>query len=186
MRAVESLARWPSPVLREPAEEVLIRECPSDVRGWLDTMEAVLDDLKALGADALAIAAPQVGVPKRLIAWKAGDRLEALVNPEVAEASDETVTDPEQCLSLLGPWDEAARCFGQGVVVQVERPARVVVEGRDWLGSRVRIEAEGLVARMLCHEIDHLDGLMTLDRVSRQVRREAVRRWAKLYPRQAA
>jgi peptide deformylase len=91
------------------------------------------------------------------------DPLTALVNPEVEWLSEELETAEEGCLSL------------PGVHVEVERHAQVRVRARDEVGKKLDIEAEGLEARVIQHEIDHLDGVLILDRISREARKEAMR-----------
>jgi peptide deformylase len=87
----------------------------------------------------------------------------ALVNPVIEWTSDELEPAEEGCLSL------------PGVHVEVERPARVRVRARDEHGEQLQVEAEGLTARVIQHEIDHLDGILILDRISREARKEAMR-----------
>jgi peptide deformylase len=91
------------------------------------------------------------------------DPLMALVNPVLSWTSEELEIAEEGCLSL------------PGVHVEVERPARVRVTAQDGDGDPLELEAEGLVARVIQHEIDHLDGVLILDRISRQARKEAMR-----------
>ena len=117
--------------------------------------------------DALGIglAATQVGVLHRVLVFQAyeDDPLTALVNPVLEWRSEELEAGMEGCLSL------------PGVHVEVERPVRVRVRAMDEMGDELEIEAEGLVARVIQHEIDHLDGILILDRISRQARKEAMR-----------
>jgi len=94
----------------------------------------------------------------------ADEPLVALANPAILEASDERETADEGCLSL----------GMASVVVPVERPVAVVVEGRTPAGEELRIDAEGLEARVLQHEIDHLDGVLTLERTTDEGRRRAL------------
>ena len=86
----------------------------------------------------------------------------ALVNPAFTETSDERVADDEGCLSL------------QGVVIPVERHERVIIEAKSVNGKDVRLELEGLAARVVQHELDHLDGILILDRTTADARREAL------------
>lgn len=102
-------------------------------------------------ADGVGLAAPQVGVPQRLIVVDAGEGTLHLVNPEVHEASGSEM-DSEGCLSLPG-------LYGY-----VERYSRVVVAGLDIKGKPRRIVASGRLARVLQHEIDHLDGILFVDK----------------------
>jgi peptide deformylase len=128
------------------------------------------EEVKRMGEimhDALGIglAATQLGVLHRVLVYKAyvDDPLTALVNPELEWVSEELDTAEEGCLSL------------PGVHVAVERPARVRARGQDETGKELAIDAEGLEARVIQHEIDHLDGVLILDRISREARKEAMR-----------
>ena len=91
-----------------------------------------------------------------------------VVNPVIEERSREKETDIEGCLSIPEIW------------VEVERHRWVVVSGRDPEGAPLRFEVSGRVARMMQHEIDHLDGVLMLDRTDRASRRRAMRRWREL------
>ena len=117
--------------------------------------------------DALGVglAATQLGVLHRVLVYRAypEDPLTALVNPVIEWRSEELEAAEEGCLSL------------PGVHVEVERPARVRVRAQDEHGEELEIEAEGLTARVIQHEIDHLDGVLILDRISREARKEAMR-----------
>ncbi len=117
--------------------------------------------------DALGVglAATQLGVLHRVLVFRAytDDPVTALVNPVLEWASDELELAEEGCLSL------------PGVHVEVERPAQVRVRAQDATGGELRIEAEGLEARVIQHEIDHLNGVLILDRISRAARKEAMR-----------
>jgi peptide deformylase len=93
----------------------------------------------------------------------------ALVNPRVVETGGEQVADDEGCLSL----------GAATVIVEVERPTTIVVEATSPEGEELRVEAEGLEARVIQHELDHLDGVLIIDRTSPEQRREAL---AKLRP----
>ncbi len=119
-------------------------------------------------APGVGLAAPQIGVMKRIIVFdltedKTG--LSAVCNPVILESSGECETEDEGCLSL------------PGITVPVERACKVTVEGMTLDGKALRIEAEGLTARMFQHEIDHLDGLLIIDRATREDRREALKRY---------
>jgi peptide deformylase len=116
-------------------------------------------------ANGVGLAGNQVGLLRRLLVFRP-DREDAepraLVNPAIVERSDETASDEEGCLSL-GP-----------LRVPVERNVRITVEGQDENGDAVRVEAESLEARILQHEIDHLDGVLIIDRTTPEARREAL------------
>ena len=117
-------------------------------------------------ANGVGLAAPPVGVLQRVLVYQASeeDDVTALVNPSVVENSEETATEEEGCLSLK----EAS------VVVEVERPTSIAVLGQSPAGDELRIEAEGLEARVLQHEIDHLGGTLIIDRTTDEQRRAAL------------
>jgi peptide deformylase len=151
----------------------------SVLRAEAEAVKAVDDELRALArdmfdtmyeADGVGLAANQVGVLKRLVVVdprEEGVTPMALVNPRVVSTGDETDRAEEGCLSIPGLRDV------------VERRATVVVEALDLDGEPIRIEAEGLLARVLLHEIDHLDGILFLDRVSPLKRKMALKKWKK-------
>jgi peptide deformylase len=128
-------------------------------------LEAQRMDELMQAALGIGLAATQVGILHRVLVYRAypEDPTTVLVNPVLEWASDERESADEGCLSL------------PGVHVEVERPARVRVRARDVTGSELQIEAEGLEARVIQHEIDHLDGVLILDRISREARRDAMR-----------
>jgi peptide deformylase len=132
-----------------------------------ETLEREVERMGKLMHDALGVglAATQLGVLHRVLVYRvyAEDPLTALVNPVIDWRSDELEAAEEGCLSL------------PGVHVEVERAARVRVSAQDERGRPLRIEAEGLPARVIQHEVDHLDGVLILDRISRQARKEAMR-----------
>ncbi len=105
-------------------------------------------------ADGAGLAAPQVGVLKRIILVDVGTGLYQLINPVLKSQSGEQCVN-EGCLSVPGIWGE------------VKRPAQVVVEALDPDGEKIVVEGEGLLAQALCHEIDHLDGILFKDKVIR-------------------
>lgn len=114
-------------------------------------LEDMVETMRA--ANGIGLAAAQVGIPQRLIVVEVEDELYQLANPEIVDLSDETEVMREGCLSLpnyYGP---------------VERPVRAVVRGLDLNGKRIKVRAEGLLARVLQHEIDHLDGVLFFDRM---------------------
>lgn len=139
-----------APVLRARASEVaqVDEELRLLIADMFDTMYA---------AEGIGLAGPQVGVSKRVIVvdlQDEDDRRFALINPVIVEKSGEMVKGEEGCLSI------------PGVSSQVERVARVTLEAMDAEGHPVRIEAEGLLARCLLHEVDHLDGVLFIDKLS--------------------
>jgi peptide deformylase len=123
-------------------------------------MSRIMDDAMGVG-----LAATQLGVMHRLLVYRTGPGapLVAVVNPRVEWASDEKEAAEEGCLSL------------PGVVLDVERSIHLRLGASDQHGEDITIEASGLDARVLQHEMDHLDGVLILDRVSREERKEALR-----------
>jgi len=131
------------------------------------TLEREVERMGVLMHDALGVglAATQLGVLHRVLVYRAysEDPLTVLVNPVLEWESEERESAEEGCLSL------------PGVHVEVERAARVRVRAQDEHGEQLEVEAEGLTARVIQHEIDHLDGVLILDRTSREARKEAMR-----------
>jgi peptide deformylase len=117
-------------------------------------------------ARGVGLAAPQIGVLQRVLVYQADENepVRALVNPRLVESSETLVTGDEGCLSL----------GAATVVVPVERADAVVIEAGSADGEAQRIEAEGLTARVLQHELDHLDGVLILDRAQPEDRKEAL------------
>ena len=114
-------------------------------------------------ANGAGLAATQVGVLRRVFVFTPEeDEVAALVNPEIVSRSDESETEDEGCLSL------------QGVTVPVERALSVRIEGRDESGKEVGYDLEGTPARIVQHEVDHLDGKLMLDRTTPEARRAAM------------
>ncbi len=115
--------------------------------------------------DGVGLAANQVGRLRRVLVAGIEEDEYVLVNPVIEARSEETEVLAEGCLSI------------PGIQVDVERPVAVTVSGRDASGDEVRFEAEGLLARVFQHEIDHLDGVLILDRTDRETRKAALREW---------
>jgi len=116
-------------------------------------------------APGIGLAATQVGVMKRVVIYDLDDGLIALCNPVLVEHGEETAVDDEGCLSL------------PGIVVPVERATEVTCEAVTLEGTPVRFRAADLHARVLQHEIDHLDGLLIIDRATPEERKAALRRY---------
>jgi peptide deformylase len=156
--ALAQIRQYPDPVLRMRARPV--EAVDSDVRRLAERMTQLMIDANGVG-----LAATQVGVLRRIFVFRQRDDEEAtaLVNPSVVEGGTELVTEDEGCLSL------------QGVLVPVERRVAVTVEAVDLGGKQVRLELDGYEARVVQHELDHLDGVLILDRTTAEARREALR-----------
>lgn len=149
----------PSPVLKTRANEIE----PRSDEGIRTLIKAMAETMYA--ESGVGLAAPQVGVDKRVIVFDVDDRLAALCNPVITEFSTETIVDEEGCLSV------------PGVNVPVERSHRVVCEGLTVEGRSISIEAEDLLARVLQHEIDHLNGILILDRAPAEMRKSIIKEY---------
>ena len=155
MSAVRHLG---DPVLKSRATEV--DRFDDSLRGQVSRMAAIMSDSQGVG-----LAAPQLGISQRVLVYRVGPDAPVigLINPELEWSSREEETLEEGCLSI------------PGVAVDVERPVYVRVRARDEEGDERLVEASGLEARVIQHELDHLDGVLILDRTSRDQRREAMR-----------
>jgi peptide deformylase len=154
--ALAQIRQYGDPVLRMKANEV--ESFDGDLGRLVGRMKTLMREANGVG-----LAANQVGVLQRvLVIQPSEEEMFVLVNPGLASASDVVETDDEGCLSL------------QGVTVPVERSTRVKVEARDETGEPITLELEGLGARVLQHELDHLDGVLILDRTTHEARREAL------------
>lgn len=152
------IRQFGDPVLKEVSHPAAMDE---DLRQLVARMIKIM-----AAADGVGLAAPQIGVLRKVIVCQLDKELYVLVNPEITWRSEETVTEPEGCLSLAS------------LATDVERARQVKVEGDDLQGNHQVLELEGLQARILQHEIDHLQGMMIIDRTSREERRDLLSRLA--------
>ena len=155
--ALAQVRQYPDPVLRMRANEVT--EFDDDLRRLVERMIQLMHDANGVG-----LAGTQVGTLQRVFVFQphADDEARAIANPELIERSEETTSDAEGCLSL------------QGVSVPVDRALRITIQGKDEQGEDVRVELEEHAARVAQHELDHLDGILILDRTTAEARREAL------------
>ena len=144
------------PVLREQARPV--DKFDDELAALSRRMIAVMRDAPGVG-----LAATQLGVVQRVLVYEVDDEPVTLVNPRIVAASRETEVAEEGCLSL------------PGMNLDVERAVAVHVRARDVRGRRLDFEAEGLEARVIQHETDHLDGILILERATRDERARALR-----------
>lgn len=151
--AVYQIVEVGADVLRERAKE--IKEITPNITKLLDNM---LDTMYASG-NGVGLAAPQIGVSKRAIVIDVGEGPLEFINPEILESQGEE-TDYEGCLSI------------PGINGEVTRAAIVKVQGLDRNGKLQQIEAQGLLARVFQHEIDHLDGILFIDRATKTQRKK--------------
>ena len=157
--ALAQIRQYPDPVLRMRAREV--EAFDEELAQLVHRMAQLM-----AGADGAGLAATQVGVLRRVFVMRKGENgaTMALVNPEVVGRGDELELDDEGCLSL------------QGLLLPVERSVAVTVKAKDPEGADVKLELEGFAARAFQHELDHLDGVLILDRTTDEARREAMAR----------
>jgi peptide deformylase len=154
--ALSQIRQYPDAALRMRANEV--EHFDESLRRLAERMTELMVDAHGVG-----LAATQVGVLQRLFVFQAGeDEPRALVNPRVTQQSDEVEVEDEGCLSL------------QRVLVPVERSVRVTIEAQDLDGDDLRLELDELSARVVQHEVDHLDGVLIVDRTTDEARREAM------------
>jgi peptide deformylase len=156
--ALAHVRKFGDPVLRTRARPV--EHFDDALRAEVERMGELMNDAIGVG-----LAATQLGVLHRLLVYRVQQEAPviALVNPEIEWRGDEEEIAEEGCLSL------------PAVLVDVERPVHVRVRGFDEHGEPVVVEASGLEARVIQHELDHLDGVLILDRTTRDQRREAMR-----------
>jgi peptide deformylase len=156
--AMSFIRRYGDPVLKSRATPV--DRFDDTLRNQVARMAGIMSDALGVG-----LAAPQLGISQRVLVYRVGQDAPviALVNPEVEWEGDEQEPFDEGCLSI------------PGIEVEVERPVYVRVRARDEHGEERLVEASGLEARVIQHELDHLNGVLILDRTSKDDRKEALR-----------
>ena len=156
--AMSFIRRYGDPVLKSRATPV--DRFDDTLRNQVARMAGIMGDALGVG-----LAAPQLGISQRVLVYRVGHDAPviALVNPEVEWSGEDEEPFDEGCLSI------------PGIEVEVERPVHVRVRARDEHGDERLVEASGLEARVIQHEVDHLNGVLILDRTSRDQRKEAIR-----------
>ena len=149
------------PVLRKVADEV------TEIDGKLATLaDEMLETMYA--EPGIGLAAPQVGVQRRFFVYDMGDDPRAIINPQIVESSGEWVYE-EGCLSV------------PGLFWEIVRPKEIHLVGYDLDGNEVSIEADEILARLFQHELDHLDGVLLLDRLDPDTRKVAMKNVRKMF-----
>ena len=143
---IKSIIKFPNPILRQKSKEV--KDITQDVKELIEDMVETMKESQGVG-----LAAPQVGVLKRIIIVKTQEGPQAFVNPKIIKKSKEKETEEEGCLSLLG------------IRLDIKRAKEVEVEALDKEGREIKIKVQDLTARIIQHEIDHLDGILFIDRI---------------------
>jgi peptide deformylase len=156
--ALSQVRQFGDPVLRTKARPV--QHFDDALRTEIKRMGALMNDALGVG-----LAATQVGVLNRVLVYRVHQQapVAALVNPEIEWSGKDSESMEEGCLSL------------PAVLLDVERPIHIRVRAQDEQGEPILVEASGLEARVIQHEIDHLDGVLILDRASREQRKQAMR-----------
>ncbi len=155
--ALGQIRQYPDPVLRMQAREV--EDFDGDLRRLAERMTQLMRDASGVG-----LAATQIGIIRRVFVFQTDPEADpvAVVNPVVVERSDETAVEDEGCLSL------------QGVQMPVERPISIRIEGRDLEDGELALDLTDHAARVVQHELDHLDGVLILDRTTDEARKAAL------------
>lgn len=141
--------------IRKNGDEILTKVC-KEVKSFDEKLAILLDDMydTMTDSDGVGLAAPQVGILKRAVVIDVGDGKIELINPKII-AEEGTQNGSEGCLSVPGVYGE------------VERPYKVTAEAYDRNGKKFKITGEGLLARAICHETEHLEGKLFLERVTK-------------------
>ncbi|KQL44231.1 peptide deformylase [Brevibacillus choshinensis] len=142
--AIRTIVKHPDPILRDKA--MVVTKFNSNLHKLLDDMADTMYD-----ADGVGLAAPQVGISKRVIVMDCGDGLIEIVNPEIVDFKGEQFDYPEGCLSI------------PGLRGDVRRHQWIKLRGQDRLGNEIELEADDLLSRCSQHEIDHLNGVLFID-----------------------
>jgi peptide deformylase len=143
----KKIIKYPDPILRKKCEEV--RRVTEEIRSLGFEMIEIMTENEGIG-----LAAPQVGELKRIIVVQTEKGSEIFINPKIIKKSKETIIDEEGCLSF------------PGLFLKIKRAKEVEIEALNERGEKIQVRAEGLPARIFQHEIDHLDGILFIDRLS--------------------
>ena len=167
--ALALVRKFGDPVLRSKA--LAVERFDERLRAEIERLAEIMDDGMGIG-----LAATQLGILHRVLVYRVGGEapLVALVNPEIEWSDRDEESSEEGCLSL------------PGVLVDIDRPVHVRVSARDEHGDGILVEASGLEARVILHEMDHLEGVLILDRAPRDQRRQAMRTLRERQDAQAA
>lgn len=160
----EGIRQLGDPVLREKSKPV--EAVTGEIKNLIDTMVRAMDKAQGVG-----LAASQIGVAKRIFIYRYEERLHVIINPEIIESEGEVIAD-EGCLSIVG------------IEIPVARAEKVKVKAKGQDDNEILFEAEGLHARIIQHETDHLDGILVIDRVSGQVKQEAMKKYEEFKKRE--
>lgn len=141
------IKKYPDPVLRNKAEEV--KEITPEIRKFIEELVFTMGNDKGVG-----LAATQVGLLKRIIVFETGEGVTALINPKIIKKGKKKFIDIEGCLSFPDLW------------IKLKRAERIEVEAQDISGRKIQMAASMMVSRVLQHELDHLDGILFIDKIN--------------------
>lgn len=153
--SIRKIVMYPDPILKKKSKTVT--KFHARLHKLLDDMAETMYDAPGVG-----LAAPQVGILKRVLVIDIGEGLIEMVNPEIVEKSGEQISPPEGCLSI------------PNLLGEVRRAQKIKVVGQDRFGKPIELEAEGYLARAFQHEIDHLNGILFIDVAEKTFRPEEV------------
>lgn len=142
----DSIVLYGQEVLRNLSDEIV--EFNDEIKALIEHMYKILEESGGLG-----VAGPQVGINKRIFVYDMGDGKHAIINPKILKSSGEEISE-EGCLSIPGLHGEVTRAF------------KVTITGIDENGKKIKLNAQGLQARLFQHETDHLDGVLFIDRAN--------------------
>jgi peptide deformylase len=153
--AIQKIRKLGDPVLREKSRQVDFID-----KNILKIVEDLLDTVSNEEVSGVGLAAPQIGILKRIIVVFTGENFEAFINPEVKILDNKQASELEGCLSIYS------------VKIGVLRPEKVLFKAINLKGNKVEIETEGISARIFLHEVDHLDGILFIDHLKPDERKE--------------
>lgn len=148
-----NIIKYPDAILRKDAKEV--EKINDEIKNLILDMTEIMQKYDGAG-----LAAPQVGISKRIIIANDGKEDLAIINPKIIKKSWRKQKDKEGCLSL------------PGLEVEISRSKKIIVSGIDYSGKKIRIDAKNLMARILQHEIDHLNGILIIDKLNKKEKKE--------------
>lgn len=156
--------------------EDVLRQTAEPVKEFDEDLNRLIDDMaEAMRGQGIGLAAPQVGVSKRLFLCQPdGHKLYVFINPEITLTSEETDPYEEGCLSIPGVWAD------------VIRPAQIQIQAFNQKGRPFRIDADGILGRVIQHELDHLNGVLFIDHLSDRKRQKLVKEYQKKHSIQSA
>lgn len=153
--AVKKIRKIGDPVLREKSREVKTID-----KNILALVEDMIDTVSDSGISGIGLAAPQIGVLKRIIIVFLNKKFETFINPEIKILDNEMLEDEEGCLSVYS------------IKTIVKRPRKIKLSAKNLKGDEVELEAEEMLARIFMHEIDHLNGMLFIDRLNPKARKD--------------